>query len=73
MLARIASTPGAVGYVSFDVLNDTVHALSLDGVEAAAEMVKTGVIMQMNWILRGPCWRGSHPHPALWDMSLSMY
>ena len=42
MLARIASTPGAVGYVSFDVLNDTVHALSLDGVEAAAERVKTG-------------------------------
>ena len=41
MLARIASTPGAVGYVSFDVLNDTVHALSLDGVEAAAERVKT--------------------------------
>ena len=42
MLARIASTPGAVGYVSFDVLNDTVCALSLDGVEAAAERVKTG-------------------------------
>lgn len=42
MLARIASTPGAVGYVSFDVLNDTVHALSLDGVEATAERVKTG-------------------------------
>ena len=42
MLARIASTPGAVGYVSFDVLNDTVCALSLDGVEATAERVKTG-------------------------------
>lgn len=42
MLARIASTPGAVGYVSFDVLNDTVHALSLDGVEATAERVKAG-------------------------------
>lgn len=42
MLARIASTPGAVGYVSFDVLDDTVHALSLDGVEATAERVKTG-------------------------------
>lgn len=42
MLARIASTPGAVGYVSFDVLNDTVHALPLDGVEATAERVKTG-------------------------------
>lgn len=42
MLARIASTPGAVGYVSFDVLDDTVCALSLDGVEATAERVKTG-------------------------------
>lgn len=42
MLARIASTPGAVGYVSFDVLDDTVCALALDGVEATAERVKTG-------------------------------
>ncbi|MDE6883368.1 MAG: phosphate ABC transporter substrate-binding protein [Lachnospiraceae bacterium] len=42
VLARIASTPGAVGYVSFDVLDDTVHALSLDGEEATAEAVKTG-------------------------------
>lgn len=42
LLARIASTPGAVGYVSFDVLDDTVCALALDGVEATAERVKTG-------------------------------
>ncbi len=42
MLARIASTPGAVGYVSFDVLDDTVCALALDGVEATAERVKAG-------------------------------
>ncbi len=40
--ARVASTPGAIGYVSFDVLDDTVNALAIDGVEATEENVRTG-------------------------------
>lgn len=42
MAARVASTPGAVGYVSFAVLDDTVNALAIDGVEATEENVRTG-------------------------------
>lgn len=42
VLARVAATPGAVGYVSFDVVNDTVHTLSLDGAEATGEKIRTG-------------------------------
>lgn len=42
VLARVAATPGAVGYVSFDVLDDTVRALSIDGAEATEEKVETG-------------------------------
>lgn len=42
VLARVAATPGAVGYVSFGILDDTVNALSLDGVKATEEKVKAG-------------------------------
>lgn len=42
VMARIASTPGGIGYVSFDVLNDKVCALAIDGVEATEENVKAG-------------------------------
>lgn len=42
VMARVAMTPGAVGYVSFAVLDDTVYALSIDGMEATAENVSTG-------------------------------
>lgn len=42
VVARIASTPGGIGYVSFDVLNDKVCALAIDGVEATEENVKAG-------------------------------
>lgn len=42
VMARTAATPGAVGYVSFGVLNDTVHVLALDGAKATEEKVKTG-------------------------------
>lgn len=31
VMARAASTPGAIGYISRDVLNDTVQVLSIDG------------------------------------------
>ena len=33
VLAKVASTPGSIGYVSLDVVDGTVKALSLDGVE----------------------------------------
>lgn len=42
VMAKVASTPGAIGYVSLDVLDDTVTALSLDGVEATEENIKAG-------------------------------
>ena len=34
VLAKVAATPGAIGYVSLDVVDKTVIALKLDGVEA---------------------------------------
>lgn len=42
VMAKVASTPGAIGYVSLDVVDDTVTALTLDGVEASAEKIKAG-------------------------------
>lgn len=42
VMAKVASTPGAIGYVSLDVLDDTVQAFSLEGVAATAENIKAG-------------------------------
>ena len=42
VMAKVASTPGAIGYVSLDVLDDTVKAFTLDGVEANEENIKSG-------------------------------
>ncbi len=42
VMAKVASTPGAIGYVSLDVVDDSVSALALDGVEPEAENVKAG-------------------------------
>ncbi|MDO5388205.1 MAG: phosphate ABC transporter substrate-binding protein [Clostridia bacterium] len=42
VMAKVASTPGAVGYVSLDVIDDTVSTLKVDGVEATAENIKNG-------------------------------
>lgn len=42
VMAKAASTPGAIGYVSLDVVDDTVKTLSLDGVEANEENIKSG-------------------------------
>lgn len=42
VMARVASVPGAVGYVSFDVLNDEVAALALDGVMPTEENIREG-------------------------------
>ena len=49
VMAKVASTPGAIGYVSLDVvddsvnvLDDTVKTLKLDGTEATADNIKAG-------------------------------
>jgi len=42
VMAKVASTPGAVGYVSLEQVDDSVIALSLDGVEPTAENVREG-------------------------------
>ena len=42
VIAKVASTPGAIGYASLDALDDSVKARSLEGVEATAENIKAG-------------------------------
>lgn len=42
VMAKVASTPGAIGYVSLDVIDDTVTTLTLDGVAATEENIKAG-------------------------------
>ena len=42
VIAKVASTPGAIGYASLDALDDSVKALSLEGVKATAENIKAG-------------------------------
>ncbi|MGI6055211.1 MAG: phosphate ABC transporter substrate-binding protein [Clostridium sp.] len=42
VMAKVASTPGAIGYVSLDVIDDTVKVLTLDGTEATEENIKSG-------------------------------
>ncbi len=42
VLTAVANDPSAIGYISLGSLNDTVKALSVDGVEATNENVKDG-------------------------------
>ena len=42
VMARVSSTPGAVGYVSWEVLDDTVSVLSLEGVIPTEETIRDG-------------------------------
>ena len=42
VMARVASTPGAIGYVSLDVLNGSVKTMPLENVEPTAENIRTG-------------------------------
>lgn len=42
VIAKVAATPGAIGYVSLDAINETVVAVSLEGVAANAENIKAG-------------------------------
>lgn len=41
-LAKVSSTPGAIGYVSLDVVDDSVNVVSVDGVEPTEEQILAG-------------------------------
>lgn len=42
VMARVASTPGSIGYISLDALDGSVTSVKLDGVEPTAETIKDG-------------------------------
>lgn len=42
VMAKVASTPGAIGYVSLDVIDDTVKTFALEGVEPTVDNIKAG-------------------------------
>ena len=49
VLAKVAATPGAIGYVSLDVVDSTVIGLKIDGVEPTEEQ-----ILAENYLLQRP-------------------
>lgn len=42
VIAKVASTPGAIGYASLDALDDSVTAMAIEGVTATEENIKAG-------------------------------
>lgn len=42
VLAKVASTPGSIGYISLDALDDTVQGVSLDGAAPTVENITSG-------------------------------
>ena len=42
VIAKVASTPGAIGYTSLDAVDDDVTAVALEGVAATVENIKAG-------------------------------
>lgn len=42
VLAKVASIPGAIGYMSLDVADNTVIPLNLDGVEPTVDNIRSG-------------------------------
>ncbi len=42
VIAKVASTPGAIGYASLDAIDDSVTAVSLEGVAPTVENIKAG-------------------------------
>ncbi len=45
VMAKVASTPGSIGYVSLDVVDDSVISLKLDGVDATEANIKAGTYL----------------------------
>ena len=70
VIAKVASTPGSIGYVSLDVLDDTVKALKLEGVEPTAENIKAGnYFLSRPFVMatKGEISEQSEPVQALFD------
>nr|MCR5101122.1 phosphate ABC transporter substrate-binding protein [Butyrivibrio sp.] len=42
VLAKVASTPGAIGYISLDAVDDSIQSISLNGVAATEENIVAG-------------------------------
>ena len=42
VMAKAASTPGSIGYVSLDVLDDTVKTMKLESIDPTPENIKAG-------------------------------
>lgn len=42
VIARVAATPGSIGYASLDAIDESVISASLEGVAATAENIKAG-------------------------------
>ena len=52
VLAKVAATPGAVGYVSLDVLDDTVNGLLINSVEPTEENILAGTyVLQRPFVM----------------------
>lgn len=52
VLAKVASTPGAIGYVSLDVVDSSVISISLNGVAATEENILAGqYILQRPFVM----------------------
>ena len=52
VLAKVATTPGAVGYVSLDVLDDTVNGLKINSVEPTEENILAGTyVLQRPFVM----------------------
>jgi phosphate transport system substrate-binding protein len=45
VMAKVASTPGAIGYVSIDILDDTVNTVSVDNVAPTADNIKANTYL----------------------------
>ncbi len=45
VMAKVTSTPGAIGYVSLDIVDDTVIAASIDAIEPTEENIKAGTYL----------------------------
>lgn len=52
VLAKVAATPGAIGYVSLDVVDDTVKALQLNSVDATEDNILAGTyVLQRPFVM----------------------
>lgn len=52
VLAKVAATPGAIGYVSLDVLDDTVNGLQINSVEPTEDNILAGTyVLQRPFVM----------------------